>query len=157
MWNVLHFNPRVCRYLLSFLVACAVQLGDDDSVYPSRYLENYDGSFEFNSTACRELRQEIMDVKVLTMWVILMWRISSFRITPLLFAPPIKVILKQRPGMWMYKSPKSEQRLQILQKHPWYGADSAVKFCLWSPEVTVMLYFRTTRQSIWQCRRNFLT
>ncbi|XP_040013680.1 alpha-2,8-sialyltransferase 8E isoform X1 [Xiphias gladius] len=34
---------------------------------PQRYLENYDGSFEFNSTACRELRQEIMDVKVLTM------------------------------------------------------------------------------------------
>uniref|UniRef100_A0A3B5R2E0 ST8 alpha-N-acetyl-neuraminide alpha-2,8-sialyltransferase 5 n=1 Tax=Xiphophorus maculatus TaxID=8083 RepID=A0A3B5R2E0_XIPMA len=35
--------------------------------YIKRYLENYDGSFEFNSTACRELRQEIMDVKVLTM------------------------------------------------------------------------------------------
>ncbi|KAG8010568.1 Alpha-2 [Nibea albiflora] len=33
---------------------------------PQRYLENYDGSFEYNSTACRELRQEIMDVKVLT-------------------------------------------------------------------------------------------
>uniref|UniRef100_A0A3Q1CNH2 Alpha-2,8-sialyltransferase 8E n=1 Tax=Amphiprion ocellaris TaxID=80972 RepID=A0A3Q1CNH2_AMPOC len=35
--------------------------------YIKRYLENYDGSFEYNSTACRELRQEIMDVKVLTM------------------------------------------------------------------------------------------
>ncbi|XP_034564786.1 alpha-2,8-sialyltransferase 8E isoform X4 [Notolabrus celidotus] len=33
---------------------------------PQRYLGNYDGSFEYNSTACRELRQEIMDVKVLT-------------------------------------------------------------------------------------------
>ncbi|XP_062269502.1 alpha-2,8-sialyltransferase 8E isoform X2 [Platichthys flesus] len=32
-----------------------------------RYLDNYDGSFEYNSTACRELRQEIMDVKVLSM------------------------------------------------------------------------------------------
>lgn len=42
---------------------------EDDCVYPARYLENYDGSFDFNSTACRELRQEIMDVKVLTMWV----------------------------------------------------------------------------------------
>ncbi|XP_039635597.1 alpha-2,8-sialyltransferase 8E isoform X5 [Perca fluviatilis] len=34
--------------------------------YIKRYLENYDGSYEYNSTACRELRQEIMDVKVLT-------------------------------------------------------------------------------------------
>nr|XP_046231674.1 alpha-2,8-sialyltransferase 8E isoform X3 [Scatophagus argus] len=37
---------------------------------PQRYLENYDGSFEYNSTACRELRQEIMDVKVLTINVV---------------------------------------------------------------------------------------
>ncbi|KAK7896480.1 hypothetical protein WMY93_021805 [Mugilogobius chulae] len=36
-------------------------------MYLTRYLENYEGSFEYNSTACRELRQEIMDVKVLTM------------------------------------------------------------------------------------------
>uniref|UniRef100_A0AAX7VUM4 Alpha-2,8-sialyltransferase 8E n=1 Tax=Astatotilapia calliptera TaxID=8154 RepID=A0AAX7VUM4_ASTCA len=35
--------------------------------YIKRYLENYDGSFDYNSTACRELRQEIIDVKVLTM------------------------------------------------------------------------------------------
>ncbi|XP_034072045.1 alpha-2,8-sialyltransferase 8E isoform X5 [Gymnodraco acuticeps] len=34
--------------------------------YIKRYLENYDGSYEYNSTACRELRQEIMDVKVLS-------------------------------------------------------------------------------------------
>ncbi|XP_035464916.1 alpha-2,8-sialyltransferase 8E isoform X5 [Scophthalmus maximus] len=34
--------------------------------YIKRYLENYDGSYDYNSTACRELRQEIMDVKVLT-------------------------------------------------------------------------------------------
>ncbi|XP_034752405.1 alpha-2,8-sialyltransferase 8E isoform X7 [Etheostoma cragini] len=34
--------------------------------YIKRYLETYDGSYEYNSTACRELRQEIMDVKVLT-------------------------------------------------------------------------------------------
>lgn len=40
------------------------------AVYSSRFLENHDSSFEFNSTACRELRQEIIDVKVLTMWVI---------------------------------------------------------------------------------------
>ncbi|KAG7498860.1 alpha-2,8-sialyltransferase 8E isoform X1 [Solea senegalensis] len=32
-----------------------------------RYLESYEGSFDYNSTTCRELRQEIMDVKVLTM------------------------------------------------------------------------------------------
>ncbi|TMS08684.1 Lipoxygenase homology domain-containing protein 1 [Larimichthys crocea] len=49
-----------------------VNFSDDGSLKPARngrkrYLENYDGSFEYNSTACRELRQEIMDVKVLTM------------------------------------------------------------------------------------------
>ncbi|XP_042250433.1 alpha-2,8-sialyltransferase 8E isoform X3 [Thunnus thynnus] len=48
-----------------------VNFSDDGSLKPARngrkrYLENYDGSFDFNSTACRELRQEIMDVKVLT-------------------------------------------------------------------------------------------
>ncbi|XP_038589119.1 alpha-2,8-sialyltransferase 8E isoform X3 [Micropterus salmoides] len=48
-----------------------VNFSDDGSLKPARngrkrYLENYDGSFEYNSTACRELRQEIMDVKVLT-------------------------------------------------------------------------------------------
>uniref|UniRef100_A0A671PGW3 Alpha-2,8-sialyltransferase 8E-like n=1 Tax=Sinocyclocheilus anshuiensis TaxID=1608454 RepID=A0A671PGW3_9TELE len=32
-----------------------------------RYLERPDGSLEFNSTSCKELRQEITDVKVLTM------------------------------------------------------------------------------------------
>ncbi|XP_026886016.1 alpha-2,8-sialyltransferase 8E isoform X4 [Electrophorus electricus] len=32
-----------------------------------RYLDSSDGSLQFNSTACRELRQEIMDVKVLSM------------------------------------------------------------------------------------------
>ncbi|XP_054613038.1 alpha-2,8-sialyltransferase 8E isoform X1 [Dunckerocampus dactyliophorus] len=31
-----------------------------------RYLGNYEGPFEYNSTTCKELRQEIMDVKVLT-------------------------------------------------------------------------------------------
>uniref|UniRef100_A0AAV2IRA0 Alpha-2,8-sialyltransferase 8E n=1 Tax=Knipowitschia caucasica TaxID=637954 RepID=A0AAV2IRA0_KNICA len=48
-----------------------VNFSDDGSLKPARngrkrYLENYEGSFEYNSTACRELRQEIMDVKVLT-------------------------------------------------------------------------------------------
>ncbi|XP_034564788.1 alpha-2,8-sialyltransferase 8E isoform X6 [Notolabrus celidotus] len=48
-----------------------VNFSDDGAVKPARngrkrYLGNYDGSFEYNSTACRELRQEIMDVKVLT-------------------------------------------------------------------------------------------
>ncbi|XP_063746423.1 alpha-2,8-sialyltransferase 8E isoform X3 [Eleginops maclovinus] len=48
-----------------------VNFSDDGSLKPARngrkrYLESYDGSYEFNSTACRELRQEIMDVKVLT-------------------------------------------------------------------------------------------
>ncbi|XP_030004866.1 alpha-2,8-sialyltransferase 8E isoform X3 [Sphaeramia orbicularis] len=48
-----------------------VNFSDDGSLKPARngrkrYLENYDGSYEYNSTACRELRQEIMDVKVLT-------------------------------------------------------------------------------------------
>ncbi|CAF95581.1 unnamed protein product, partial [Tetraodon nigroviridis] len=42
-------------------------LADSDSVCVSRYLGSYDGSLEFNSTTCRELKQEIMDVKVLTM------------------------------------------------------------------------------------------
>ncbi|XP_035847413.1 alpha-2,8-sialyltransferase 8E isoform X7 [Sander lucioperca] len=49
-----------------------INFSDDGSLKPARngrkrYLENYDGSYEYNSTACRELRQEIMDVKVLTM------------------------------------------------------------------------------------------
>ncbi|KAK5878419.1 hypothetical protein CesoFtcFv8_023827 [Champsocephalus esox] len=49
-----------------------VNFSDDGSLKPARngrkrYLENYDGSYEYNSTACRELRQEIMDVKVLSM------------------------------------------------------------------------------------------
>ncbi|XP_029024698.1 alpha-2,8-sialyltransferase 8E isoform X3 [Betta splendens] len=35
--------------------------------YIKRYLENYHGSFEFNSTACKGFRQDIMDIKVLTM------------------------------------------------------------------------------------------
>uniref|UniRef100_A0A671PKL8 Alpha-2,8-sialyltransferase 8E-like n=1 Tax=Sinocyclocheilus anshuiensis TaxID=1608454 RepID=A0A671PKL8_9TELE len=35
--------------------------------YIKRYLERPDGSLEFNSTSCKELRQEITDVKVLTM------------------------------------------------------------------------------------------
>uniref|UniRef100_A0A8C7KQF8 Alpha-2,8-sialyltransferase 8E n=1 Tax=Oncorhynchus kisutch TaxID=8019 RepID=A0A8C7KQF8_ONCKI len=35
--------------------------------YIKRYLDSYDGSYDYNSTACKELRQEIMDVKVLTM------------------------------------------------------------------------------------------
>ncbi|XP_072228235.1 alpha-2,8-sialyltransferase 8E isoform X3 [Leuresthes tenuis] len=48
-----------------------INFSDDGSLRPARngrkrYLENYDGSFDYNSTACRELRQEIMDVKVLT-------------------------------------------------------------------------------------------
>ncbi|XP_035464914.1 alpha-2,8-sialyltransferase 8E isoform X3 [Scophthalmus maximus] len=48
-----------------------VNFSDDGSLKPARngrkrYLENYDGSYDYNSTACRELRQEIMDVKVLT-------------------------------------------------------------------------------------------
>ncbi|XP_061118463.1 alpha-2,8-sialyltransferase 8E isoform X3 [Conger conger] len=34
--------------------------------YIKRYLEMY-GSYEFNSTTCKEFRQEIMDVKILTM------------------------------------------------------------------------------------------
>ncbi|XP_062269504.1 alpha-2,8-sialyltransferase 8E isoform X4 [Platichthys flesus] len=49
-----------------------VNFSDDRPLKPARngrkrYLDNYDGSFEYNSTACRELRQEIMDVKVLSM------------------------------------------------------------------------------------------
>ncbi|CAN9504555.1 unnamed protein product [Ophioblennius macclurei] len=49
-----------------------VNFSDDGSLKPARngrkrYLENYDGPFEYNSSACRELRQEIIDVKVLTM------------------------------------------------------------------------------------------
>ncbi|XP_041825165.1 alpha-2,8-sialyltransferase 8E isoform X3 [Melanotaenia boesemani] len=48
-----------------------INFSDDGSLKPARngrkrYLENYDGSLDYNSTACRELRQEIMDVKVLT-------------------------------------------------------------------------------------------
>ncbi|XP_034752402.1 alpha-2,8-sialyltransferase 8E isoform X4 [Etheostoma cragini] len=48
-----------------------INFSDDGSLKPARngrkrYLETYDGSYEYNSTACRELRQEIMDVKVLT-------------------------------------------------------------------------------------------
>uniref|UniRef100_A0A672RM30 ST8 alpha-N-acetyl-neuraminide alpha-2,8-sialyltransferase 5 n=1 Tax=Sinocyclocheilus grahami TaxID=75366 RepID=A0A672RM30_SINGR len=35
--------------------------------YIKRYLERSEGSLEFNSTSCKELRQEITDVKVLTM------------------------------------------------------------------------------------------
>ncbi|XP_011479684.1 alpha-2,8-sialyltransferase 8E isoform X2 [Oryzias latipes] len=49
-----------------------VSFSDGGSLRPARYgrkryLETYDRSLEFNSTTCRELRQEIMDVKVLTM------------------------------------------------------------------------------------------
>ncbi|XP_070990423.1 alpha-2,8-sialyltransferase 8E-like isoform X1 [Oncorhynchus clarkii lewisi] len=45
---------------------------DDGSLKPARngkkrHLDSYDGSYDYNSTACKELRQEIMDVKVLTM------------------------------------------------------------------------------------------
>ncbi|CAM4665080.1 hypothetical protein PO909_007678 [Leuciscus waleckii] len=45
---------------------------DDGGMKPARngrkrYLERSDGSLEFNSTSCKELRQEITDVKVLTM------------------------------------------------------------------------------------------
>ncbi|XP_053709002.1 alpha-2,8-sialyltransferase 8E isoform X3 [Synchiropus splendidus] len=48
-----------------------INFSDDGSLKPARngrkrYLENYGGSYEYNSTACRELRQDIMDVKVLT-------------------------------------------------------------------------------------------
>ncbi|XP_035040247.1 alpha-2,8-sialyltransferase 8E isoform X4 [Hippoglossus stenolepis] len=48
-----------------------VNFSDDGPLKPARngrkrYLDNYDGPFDYNSTACRELRQEIMDVKVLT-------------------------------------------------------------------------------------------
>ncbi|XP_033869987.1 alpha-2,8-sialyltransferase 8E isoform X2 [Acipenser ruthenus] len=35
--------------------------------YIKRYFEFYDGPYEYNSTTCKELRQEIMDVKVLSM------------------------------------------------------------------------------------------
>lgn len=42
-------------------------MAGSDSVYLFRYLGSNDGSLEFNSTTCRELKQEIMDVKVLTM------------------------------------------------------------------------------------------
>ncbi|XP_077442516.1 alpha-2,8-sialyltransferase 8E isoform X8 [Vanacampus margaritifer] len=49
-----------------------VNFSDDGSLKPARngrkrYLGNYDRPFEYNSTTCKELRQEIMDVKVLTM------------------------------------------------------------------------------------------
>ncbi|MGH0148659.1 UNVERIFIED_CONTAM: hypothetical protein FKN15_044593 [Acipenser sinensis] len=45
---------------------------DDGALEPasdgdSRYFEFYDGPYEYNSTTCKELRQEIMDVKVLSM------------------------------------------------------------------------------------------
>lgn len=58
-------------------------------LFASRFLENHDSSFEFNSTACRELRQEIIDVKVLTMWVILT------RQANIDLCPQCKVILMQ--------------------------------------------------------------
>lgn len=67
-----------CKLHLSSTLHSPFSEGDDDAVYPFRFLENYDGSFEFNSTACRELRQEIMDVKVLTMWVILTWQANVY-------------------------------------------------------------------------------
>lgn len=87
-----HFDQCTCKMsTASFLhVLPWHYLGDDDAVYPSRFLENYDGSFEFNSTACRELRQEIMDVKVLTMWVIRTWQANVY------LSAPHKVMLKQR-------------------------------------------------------------
>ncbi|XP_036384217.1 alpha-2,8-sialyltransferase 8E isoform X2 [Megalops cyprinoides] len=49
-----------------------VNFSDDGSLKPARngkkrYLEMYDGPYDFNSTTCKEFRQEIMDVKVLTM------------------------------------------------------------------------------------------
>lgn len=53
--------------IVSLLDLCVHRLAGGDSVYLFRYLGNYDGSFEYNSTTCRELRQEVMDVKVLTM------------------------------------------------------------------------------------------
>jgi len=61
---------------------CGEVKAEDDCVCASRYLENYDGSYEYNSTACRELRQEIMDVKGLTMWVVVMTQreVDTFRI-----------------------------------------------------------------------------
>ncbi|KAJ8400009.1 hypothetical protein AAFF_G00400480 [Aldrovandia affinis] len=49
-----------------------VNFSDDGSLKPARngkkrYLEMYDGPYDFNSTTCKEFRQEIMDVKVLSM------------------------------------------------------------------------------------------
>ncbi|XP_067106391.1 alpha-2,8-sialyltransferase 8E isoform X1 [Osmerus mordax] len=49
-----------------------INFSDDGSQKPARngkkrFLDSYDGPYEYNSTACKELRQEIMDVKVLTM------------------------------------------------------------------------------------------
>ncbi|KAL4617554.1 alpha-2,8-sialyltransferase 8E isoform X1 [Arapaima gigas] len=35
--------------------------------HAQRYLELYDGPYEYNSTTCKDFRQEIIDVKVLTM------------------------------------------------------------------------------------------
>lgn len=62
-----------CRLMTQFVVKCVflcvLQQEENDGFHFFRYLETYDGSLEFNSTTCRELRQEIMDVKVLTMWV----------------------------------------------------------------------------------------
>ncbi|XP_076018166.1 alpha-2,8-sialyltransferase 8E isoform X1 [Genypterus blacodes] len=45
---------------------------DDGALRPARngkkrYLDTFGGPYDYNSTACRELRQDIMDVKVLTM------------------------------------------------------------------------------------------
>lgn len=62
----LHFIYSLLVILLISLV-CGERWAEDDYVCPLRYLEYYDGPFDYNSTACRELRQEIMDVKVLTM------------------------------------------------------------------------------------------
>uniref|UniRef100_A0A8C5A8I2 Alpha-2,8-sialyltransferase 8E n=3 Tax=Gadus TaxID=8048 RepID=A0A8C5A8I2_GADMO len=49
-----------------------INFSDDGSLKPARngkkrYLDSYKGAYEYNSTACKEFRQDIMDVKVLTM------------------------------------------------------------------------------------------
>lgn len=81
------------------------------AVYPFRFLENHDSSFEFNSTACRELRQEIIDVKVLTMWVILT------RQANIDLCPRCKVILMQVTETTNVSSIYNPSTLVILVLH----------------------------------------
>ncbi|XP_026052716.1 alpha-2,8-sialyltransferase 8E-like isoform X4 [Carassius auratus] len=49
------------------ITPCLADIKKKKKKRKGRYLERSEGSLEFNSTSCKELRQEITDVKVLTM------------------------------------------------------------------------------------------